>query len=106
MTSKEDRWTDTCRDIYIDKIKVMSGESLEAYEKRWFKEHSLSKNPSRDTLDVDKLFGVGKEGAGITCRRCKKKTVVYTLVQLRSADEGMTMCATCTSCGHKWNQNT
>lgn len=37
-----------------------------------------------------------------TCRRCKSKKTVYTAVQIRSADEPMTIFVTCLKCGKNW----
>lgn len=41
------------------------------------------------------------EGA-YTCRRCKSQKTVYTAVQIRSADEPMTIFVTCLACGKNW----
>ncbi len=37
-----------------------------------------------------------------TCSRCKSKKTVYTAVQIRSADEPMTLFVTCLKCGKNW----
>ncbi len=37
-----------------------------------------------------------------TCARCKSKKTVYTAVQIRSADEPMTLFVTCLKCGKNW----
>lgn len=40
---------------------------------------------------------------GLTmCKRCKSKKVTHIDRQLRSGDEGMSVEAHCTSCGHRW----
>lgn len=41
------------------------------------------------------------EGA-YTCGRCKSKKTVYTAMQIRSADEPMTIFVTCLNCGKNW----
>ena len=37
-----------------------------------------------------------------TCGKCKSKKTVYTQVQIRSADEPMTIFCTCLQCGKNW----
>lgn len=39
------------------------------------------------------------------CRRCGQNKVTYTLLQTRSADEGMTAFFYCTNCGNRWKQS-
>jgi len=36
------------------------------------------------------------------CGKCKKRECVYQELQVRSADEPMTIFITCLNCGHKW----
>jgi DNA-directed RNA polymerase subunit M/transcription elongation factor TFIIS len=36
------------------------------------------------------------------CGKCKKRECIYQEVQLRSADEPMTLIITCVTCGHRW----
>lgn len=36
------------------------------------------------------------------CKMCKKNKVSYVMVQLRSADEPMTMLTSCLVCGYRW----
>lgn len=36
------------------------------------------------------------------CGKCKKRECSYREVQLRSADEPMTLLITCVNCGHRW----
>ncbi len=36
------------------------------------------------------------------CGKCKKRECIYQEVQLRSADEPMTLIITCVNCGHRW----
>lgn len=36
------------------------------------------------------------------CGKCKKRECSYREVQLRSADEPMTLFITCINCGHRW----
>lgn len=36
------------------------------------------------------------------CSRCKKRETIYQELQLRSADEPMSLFITCLNCGHRW----
>ncbi|KAI5294234.1 DNA-directed RNA polymerase I core subunit rpa12 [Ascosphaera acerosa] len=40
-----------------------------------------------------------------TCEKCGNPEVLFTTLQLRSADEGTTVFYTCPKCGHKWSTN-
>jgi hypothetical protein len=40
--------------------------------------------------------------AEFKCGKCKKRECVYQEVQVRSADEPMTLFITCLNCGNKW----
>jgi DNA-directed RNA polymerase subunit M/transcription elongation factor TFIIS len=41
----------------------------------------------------------------IVCKKCKKQNVNCTLVQKRSADEGMTQCFQCYECDFCWQKS-
>lgn len=41
----------------------------------------------------------------IVCKKCNKENVNVTMVQKRSADEGMTQCFECFNCGHCWQKS-
>lgn len=36
------------------------------------------------------------------CGKCKKRETIYQELQLRSADEPMSLFITCLNCGHRW----
>lgn len=60
-----------------------------------------------DKLITDSFLHNKKAGAVsnyFVCGRCKKKSVTYYQLQIRSSDEPMTTFFTCTSCGKKWKQ--
>ena len=38
------------------------------------------------------------------CDKCHARSTTYYYMQLRSADEPMTCCITCTKCHHQWKQ--
>lgn len=52
----------------------------------------------------DGMFHVDQlqEGGLLKCSKCKSRQVKTELRQLRSADEGMTVFATCMNCNKKW----
>lgn len=39
-----------------------------------------------------------------TCSRCRKNECTFREIQLRSADEPMTIFIACLNCGHRWKQ--
>lgn len=39
-----------------------------------------------------------------TCRKCRQKKCSYYMVQLRAADEPMTIFVQCLTCGNRWKQ--
>ncbi|KAE8351704.1 transcription factor S-II-domain-containing protein [Aspergillus coremiiformis] len=41
----------------------------------------------------------------VECAKCLGRDVVYSQVQLRSADEGSTIFYTCLKCGERWREN-
>lgn len=51
------------------------------------------------TYDLDKV----PDGM-LVCRKCKSKKTTFVQMQTRSADEPMTVFATCLSCQNKWKQ--
>ncbi len=51
------------------------------------------------TVDVDSA----PEGM-LQCRKCKSKKTTFIEMQTRSADEPMTVFATCLACGNRWKQ--
>jgi DNA-directed RNA polymerase subunit M/transcription elongation factor TFIIS len=58
---------------------------------------------SEENIDdiVERVLGVSG-GAGLICSKCNEQDVTYTLQQIRSADEGMTLICKCNNpkCGH------
>ena len=71
-------------------------------------EHTIHAKSGGDIDEYIKLtlLSVFGENAsqGAMCKFCKQKTVTITLLQTRSADEGMTAHSTCHNpkCGKKW----
>ncbi|EGD82552.1 hypothetical protein PTSG_03204 [Salpingoeca rosetta] len=47
---------------------------------------------------------MGNRTNQLKCGKCGKNDVEYYEVQLRAADEPMTVIATCIKCGHRWRQ--
>ena len=67
-----------------------------------FRESLALAEEKRETA-INLIQKIGSEtGATIRCRRCKSDNVAATMKQLRSADEGMTTCYSCGSCGASW----
>ncbi|AAU10960.1 DNA-directed RNA polymerase subunit M [lymphocystis disease virus-China] len=48
------------------------------------------------------LIPIKTEKSFLKCKKCKKNNVLSTHIQIRSADEPMSLAATCYSCGYKW----
>ena len=55
----------------------------------WRNEHVLEERPAAMT-------------DSFKCGKCKKRECVYQELQLRSADEPMTIFVTCLNCGNRW----
>lgn len=58
-----------------------------------------------DKLKKDELIFEEKPAAmtdKFKCGKCKMRACSYQEVQLRSADEPMTLLVTCVNCGHRW----
>ena len=55
----------------------------------WRNEHVLEERPAAMT-------------DSFKCGKCKKRECTYQELQLRSADEPMTIFVTCLNCGHRW----
>ena len=49
-----------------------------------------------DVQDEEHVEGLDK------CRKCGSRDIVYKQLQLRSADEGMTLISRCRQCGNTW----
>lgn len=44
---------------------------------------------------------LGAEG-GVKCMKCKSTDITFSFLQVRSADEGISVTATCDACGKRW----
>ncbi len=58
-------------------------------KKMWKQQHAIDERPAPMT-------------DSFKCGRCKKRECVYQELQLRSADEPMTLFITCLNCGNRW----
>jgi DNA-directed RNA polymerase subunit M/transcription elongation factor TFIIS len=56
---------------------------------QWKHEHVIEERPAAMT-------------DSFKCSKCKKRECIYQELQLRSADEPMTIFITCLNCGHRW----
>ena len=56
---------------------------------QWKNEHVIEERPAAMT-------------DSFKCGKCKKRECIYQELQLRSADEPMTIFITCLNCGHRW----
>lgn len=87
----------------INPLKIASMTSQELYPEKI--EQIIQKQIEEE--DIKKRFQEEKikrlQNGMLTCGKCKKNTVDFTLVQTRSADEPMTQKCHCVSCGHRWS---
>ena len=77
-------------------IAYMPRENV--YPERW---RVLLDNKMKKDLHVieEKPAAMTNE---VRCGKCKKRECVYQELQVRSADEPMTLFITCLNCGNKW----
>jgi DNA-directed RNA polymerase subunit M/transcription elongation factor TFIIS len=55
----------------------------------WLDEHIIEEKPAAMTYSFK-------------CSKCRERKCIYQELQLRSADEPMTLFITCLNCGHRW----
>jgi DNA-directed RNA polymerase subunit M/transcription elongation factor TFIIS len=66
----------------------------------------LTTQPKSDSFSLlrtpEEVLGHLSRDAGMTCPRCNKKEVTYTVKALRSGDEGMIPDCECRACGYRF----
>lgn len=62
----------------------------------------LSESATKRQCGLWKKPDIGVCDGLTVCHRCSSKKVTHVDKQLRSGDEGMSVEAHCTSCGHRW----
>lgn len=77
-------------------IPYMKPENL--YPEQWAK---ILDNKMKKDLHIFEAKPVAMTDE-FKCGKCKKRECVYQELQVRSADEPMTLFITCLNCGHKW----
>ena len=60
---------------------------------------ALNKHAHKESLSMKKE---GEIVGQYTCAKCKTKNTTYYALQIRSADEPMTVFVTCLTCGKRW----
>lgn len=98
------------------RINILSGKlSPEVLAKMEVTEMASNKKKSERTLMEEEAFSAMRsdwdqkhapisEGM-YTCRKCKGKRYTTQEIQMRSADEPMSIFITCVDCGHQWRIN-
>lgn len=92
---------------FIDKIVNDENISLKRFAyfqphellpEKW-NEHLEKKNKRDDNICNSKQIA---KTDMFKCSKCKKRECSYYELQVRSADESMTVFITCLNCGHRW----
>ena len=84
-----------------DKIilkKIAFYQPHELLPDKW-NEHLENKNKKDDSICNSKQLA---KTDMFKCSKCKKRECSYYELQVRSADESMTVFITCLNCGHRW----
>ena len=55
-------------------------------------------------IDWDDILSEEARFALAQCAKCRSREIYAVTAQLRSADEGMSVIATCQRCGERWSQ--
>lgn len=84
----------------IDPIKVASLKHTEMFPDAWAKQVHQENTESTQIVEGRSIATTSI----LKCGKCGSNKITYTESQQRSADEAMTVNATCTECGKKWKQ--
>jgi len=94
------------RDILVKKIK---NKDILTHKLAFMKPHEAMPNKWADFLEAkhkkDSTILNTRQLAKtdqFKCSKCKKRECSYYELQVRSADEPMTVFITCLNCGHRW----
>lgn len=82
--------------IMISKIAYYQPHEL--LPEKW-NEHIENKNKKDENICNSKQLA---KTDMFKCSKCKKRECSYYELQVRSADESMTVFITCVNCGHRW----
>ena len=80
-----------------EKLPAMTPEQL--FPTNW--EYEQTKLKKQTEYEKTGITGTTNE---FKCDKCHARSTTYYYMQLRSADEPMTCCITCTKCHHQWKQ--
>ncbi len=100
------------KDSYVSNIRLLDrlkeGEFL-PHELAYLQRENICPERWRVLLDnkmKKDMHVIEEKPAAMTnefrCGKCKKRECVYQELQVRSADEPMTLFITCLNCGNKW----
>ena len=107
----------SCRDLYMDTCvgflrRVRAGlppwPSTAATEESKNSSVSSVSNAALSLLfkiNWDDIINEEARFALAQCPKCRSREIYTTTAQLRSADEGMSVLATCERCGEQWTQH-
>jgi DNA-directed RNA polymerase subunit M/transcription elongation factor TFIIS len=100
------------KDSYVNNVRLLDrlneGEFL-PHELAYLQRENICPERWRVLLDnkmKKDMHVIEEKPAAMTnefrCGKCKKRECVYQELQVRSADEPMTLFITCLNCGNKW----
>jgi len=85
-------------EISMEELSSMTHQQMKPL--KW--ERLIESKRARDFHKYDKKMESSTDT--FTCRRCKSKRCTYYQVQIRSADEPMTVFVTCLDCNKNWSE--
>ena len=73
-------------------------------ERQFFQEKAVERSDSQKQAAREEKRLRMETKSAVTCLKCKLPTVTFNSVQIRRADEGMSMMYVCRSCGFNWTE--
>lgn len=91
--------------VWTDLIQFLSG-SYDTIDDLEFSSPTIADASYSYEKEIDTMVYKPKRGEGIyTCKKCKSTNIDTQALQLRSADEPVTVLAHCENCGFGWKDS-